>query len=330
MSFKETSISFFQEINWSKAVIAGATATITLLLVQALLGHNAIVQIGIILMGSQATSPQLYSIGGFFYLFWGILFAVGYELFSFQVKGINEFIKGLIYATLLTVIAYWGLPILAKTLGRSNVSYSKICEVLPAANQQNAFTKNNPTIAQEPLTPLNLPSPSSALNLSSTPSTLSSKSAELKPNESLENNSSTSIPTILLPSFYTKNDPKLSPTLETSLISKPAPTNTPITEPTAPSSTTSQPSATQKKSSEDTKNKEIEKKISPPETQNTVGFDFNNLPRRNIKMFAKLTPDFPCPGSLLEEESNNLIINWISYLTYGLVLAFMHRTRKES
>ena len=101
---------------WSSAICAGFIATLVMTIVMALLGINIILMLGMMILGSDASLMMQYIAGGIMHFVVGIIYAIIYAAFIAPMKCMNTFLKGLIYGVILTVIAYFGMPLMADML----------------------------------------------------------------------------------------------------------------------------------------------------------------------------------------------------------------------
>lgn len=102
----------FGKLNTAKAFIAGLIATIVMSSVMALMGIDSMKALGVMLVGAEST-PMQYLAGGLLQFVVGILFAFIYAAWFAPMK-LHVLIKGILFGTILTVVAFYGMPVMAK------------------------------------------------------------------------------------------------------------------------------------------------------------------------------------------------------------------------
>lgn len=103
-------------VNWSSAIMAGLIASIVMTLTMLLFGMNVMRTLGGLLMGSEASVASQYFAGGLMHLLVGVIYACIYAMYVAPWTGTHRVVKAFIYGTLLTVIAFFGMPVMAKAL----------------------------------------------------------------------------------------------------------------------------------------------------------------------------------------------------------------------
>lgn len=102
-------------ICWGCAVAAGVIATIIMTVVMYFEGLNIMKLLGVMLMGSDAGIGAQYLAGGVLHFVIGIFYGIVYAVLFGCLK-MHTFFKALIFGAIITVIAFFGMPIMADML----------------------------------------------------------------------------------------------------------------------------------------------------------------------------------------------------------------------
>ena len=121
----QTAFDIHQGLKWGRAIVASLIAIVVFTVTMALFGMNIIKDLGNIillgttLMGTDAGLTTQYLVGGVLYVLIGIVYGVIY-CGIISPLGANHLLKGVLYGTVLSVIAIFGLPGLTNLAAGSN------------------------------------------------------------------------------------------------------------------------------------------------------------------------------------------------------------------
>ena len=111
----QTAFDIRQGLKWGRALVASLIAIVVFTVTMALFGMNIIKDLGNIimlgtkLMGTDAGQTSQYLVGGVLYVLVGVIYGVIY-CGIISPLGANHLLKGVLYGTVLSVIAIFGLP----------------------------------------------------------------------------------------------------------------------------------------------------------------------------------------------------------------------------
>lgn len=92
---------------------AGLVATAVMTIAMLLAGNDSSKNLGEMFIGTGQSSLMTYLVGGGIHLLVGVIFAFTY-VFLFTKCGMPALLKGIIFAVLITAVAWYGFPILGK------------------------------------------------------------------------------------------------------------------------------------------------------------------------------------------------------------------------
>ena len=152
----QTAFDIHQGLKWGRAITASLIAIVVFTITMGIFGINTIKDLGNIilhgttLMGTNAGLTTQYLVGGVLYVLIGIIYGVIY-CGIISPLGANHLLKGVLYGTVLSVIAIFGLPGLTNLATNSN-------DVLPA----DVSTSDIPLSEDTPASPDTTPTESMA------------------------------------------------------------------------------------------------------------------------------------------------------------------------
>ncbi len=121
----QTAFDIHQGLKWGRAIVASLIAIVVFTVTMAIFGVNTIKDLGNIillgttLMGTDAGLTTQYLVGGVLYVLIGIIYGVIY-CGIISPLGANHLLKGVLYGTVLSVIAIFGLPGLTNLATNNN------------------------------------------------------------------------------------------------------------------------------------------------------------------------------------------------------------------
>lgn len=102
--------------SWSRALTAGAVATVVLTVTMMLTGMNIMKSMGAMLLPNAGTGAQ-YVAGGSIHLMVGLMYGLLYAWLLGRVTEWNRFVKGVVYGFAITGIALAFMPLIAAMSG---------------------------------------------------------------------------------------------------------------------------------------------------------------------------------------------------------------------
>ncbi len=121
----QTAFDIHQGLKWGRAIVASLIAIVVFTITMGIFGMNIIKDLGNIillgttLMGTDAGLTTQYLVGGVLYVLIGIIYGVIY-CGIISPLGANHLLKGVLYGTVLSVIAIFGLPGLTNLATNNN------------------------------------------------------------------------------------------------------------------------------------------------------------------------------------------------------------------
>lgn len=100
--------------SFSAVLKAGFFAAILTNILMIFQGNNALFYFGTLFLGTEADPKIIYTIGVLVACIIGIIFALIYALILAPLHFLNDLIKAIIFAAILTAISYYGSPELPK------------------------------------------------------------------------------------------------------------------------------------------------------------------------------------------------------------------------
>lgn len=153
------------EFSWSRAVMAGAMATVVMTVVMMLTGMNVMKSLGTMLLPGAGASAQ-YAAGGAMHVMIGLFYGVAYAWLAGRVTPHNRFVKGFVYGLALTGIALAVMPLMASMMGAGRATNpcgggspatvaANPCAANPCAATNPCAAKNPTAAAKNPCAPQN-------------------------------------------------------------------------------------------------------------------------------------------------------------------------------
>ena len=140
----QTAFDIRQGLRWGRAIIASIIATAVMTGTMALFGLNImkdlgdIIMLGTKFMGTGAGQLSHYLVGGAFHLVIGIFYGVIYAGLISPL-GASQILKGVLYGTVLSVIAVLGLPVLTNlAFSNADLPQAEVSTDIPLTEEEMA------------------------------------------------------------------------------------------------------------------------------------------------------------------------------------------------
>lgn len=142
--------------SWSRALMAGAVATVVMTVVMMLTGMNIMKTLGTMILPGAGAGAQ-YAAGGTMHLMIGLFYGVVYAWLAGRITPRNRFVKGVVYGLAMTGVALAVMPLMAATMGGGGAAAN------PCGGGSSATMTSNPCAAN-PCNPAKAASPASGTN----------------------------------------------------------------------------------------------------------------------------------------------------------------------
>lgn len=96
--------------SFSRAIWAGFVTTLLIAILNFLQGHDNALIIGKMMLGSEAKPVYVHMAGGAFCFLVGIVFALFYALIIAPMRFMSDFVQGILFAVIMTIIAFFTFP----------------------------------------------------------------------------------------------------------------------------------------------------------------------------------------------------------------------------